>query len=62
MKKKKRNSHRGSSLESYLKERGIFEEVKAAAMKRVLELEVEEKKQKAMHKPSLDVKAEDKSG
>ncbi|HVU19786.1 MAG TPA: hypothetical protein VHE09_03580 [Rhizomicrobium sp.] len=34
--KKKANPHRGSTFESFLKEEGIYEEVTATAMKRVL--------------------------
>lgn len=36
MAKKKKNPHIGSTFESFLKEEGIYEEVTAAAMKRVL--------------------------
>ena len=36
MAKKKRNPHLGSSFDDFLKEEGIFEEVTATAMKRVL--------------------------
>lgn len=34
--KKKSNPHRGSSFDDFLKEEGIYEEVTATAMKRVL--------------------------
>ncbi|HVV65683.1 MAG TPA: hypothetical protein VHC42_09445 [Rhizomicrobium sp.] len=33
---KKKNPHQGSSFESFLREEGIYEEVTATAMKRVL--------------------------
>jgi antitoxin HicB len=36
MAKKKKNPHAGSTFESFLKEEGIYEEVTAGAMKRVL--------------------------
>ena len=36
MAKKKKNSHLGPTFESFLKEEGIYEEVTAGAMKRVL--------------------------
>lgn len=36
MPKKKKNPHQGSTFESFLKEEGIYEEVTAGAMKRVL--------------------------
>jgi len=34
--KKKKNPHQGSSFDDFLKEEGIYEEVTATAMKRVL--------------------------
>jgi hypothetical protein len=42
MAKKKRNPHLGSSFDDFLKEEGIFEEVTAAAMKRVLAWQIEQ--------------------
>ena len=36
MKKAQKNPYRGSTFESFLKEEGIYEEVTAATMKRVL--------------------------
>jgi len=41
VKKTKKNSHIGSSFESYLKEEGILEEVTIAATKRVLAWRIE---------------------
>ena len=48
MKRKKKNQHIGSTLKSFLKEEGIYESVKAAAMKEiiVLRLQKEIKKKK----------------
>jgi hypothetical protein len=42
MAKKKKNPHLGSSFDDFLKEEGIFEEVTAAAMKRVLAWQIEQ--------------------
>lgn len=39
--KKRKISHQGSTFESFLKEQGIFEEVKAAAIKQVIALRVQ---------------------
>jgi hypothetical protein len=36
MKKKTRNSHRGSSFDSFLQDEGMYEEVNAKAVKKVL--------------------------
>jgi antitoxin HicB len=38
--KKKKNKHRGSSFESFLKNQGLHEEVHAAALKRAVALKV----------------------
>jgi antitoxin HicB len=38
---KKRNPHLGSTFDSFLKEEGIYEEVKAAAMKRIIAIRIE---------------------
>ena len=37
---RKKNPHAGSSLDDFLKEEGIFEEVEAAALKRALALKI----------------------
>lgn len=39
---KKRNPHVGSSLDDFLKQEGIFEETRAAALKKVLSWQVRE--------------------
>ncbi len=41
----KKNPHVGSSFDDFLKEEGIYEEVSALAMKRVLVREIEEEMQ-----------------
>jgi len=46
-----KNKHRGSSLDDFLKEEGIYEEVCAAAAKRVLAEELRD----AMEKKKLNV-------
>ncbi len=38
--KRKKNPHAGSSLDDFLKEEGILEEVEAAALKRALALKI----------------------
>jgi antitoxin HicB len=47
---KKKNSHIGSSLDDFLKEEGILEETRAAALKEVLAWQV----QKAMKKNKIN--------
>jgi antitoxin HicB len=44
MSKKKKNIHRGSTLDSFLKEEGVLEEFRAAAVKEVIAWQI----QKAM--------------
>jgi antitoxin HicB len=44
--KKTKNLHLGSSFDSFLKEEGIFEEVHAAAMKRVIAFRIQEEMEK----------------
>jgi hypothetical protein len=39
-KMKEKNPHLGSTLDSFLKEEGIFEEVKAGAMKKIIALQI----------------------
>jgi antitoxin HicB len=43
---KKRNPHLGSTFDSFLKEVGIFDEVKASAMKRIIALGIQEEMEK----------------
>lgn len=44
--RKKKNPHLGSTLESFLKEEGIYEEVKASAMKQIIALRIQEEMKK----------------
>ena len=51
---KKRNKHRGSSFEDFLKQEGLLENVQAAAFKRVLALKVNDlMKEKRMNKSAM---------
>jgi DNA-binding Xre family transcriptional regulator len=51
---KKRNKHRGSSFEDFLKQEGLLENVQAAAFKRALALKVNDMmKEKRMNKSVL---------
>lgn len=51
---KTRNKHRGSSLQDFLKEEGLLEEVEAAALKRALALRVADlMKQRDFNKTTL---------
>jgi hypothetical protein len=50
MKKKKKNPHIGSSLDEFLKEEGILEETRTAALKESLAWQV----QKAMKRAKID--------
>ena len=51
---KKRNKHRGSSFEDFLKEEGLLENVQAAAFKRALALKVNDMmKEKRMNKSAI---------
>lgn len=43
---KRKNPHIGSSFDSFLKEEGIYKEVKDAAIKQVIEFELEDKMKK----------------
>ena len=44
--KRSKNPHLGTALDSFLKEEGIYEEVKAATMKRVLAMQAEKESEK----------------
>jgi antitoxin HicB len=46
MKNKNTNPHAGSSFEDFLKETGIFEEVKAAAIKQLIALQLRDEMEK----------------
>jgi antitoxin HicB len=45
---KKEDSHIGSSLDDFLKAEGIFEEIRAAALKEVLEWQLQKSIKKAV--------------
>jgi predicted XRE-type DNA-binding protein len=52
--KKVKNPHDGSTLDDFLREEGVFEEVEAAALKRALALKVADlMKQKRMKKSTM---------
>ena len=52
--KKHKNPHEGSTLDDFLKEEGIFEEVQAAALKRVMAMEIADlMEEKQMKKTTL---------
>jgi antitoxin HicB len=44
--KKRANPHKGSTFDSFLKEVGIYEEVRAAAIKQVIALQLQEEMRK----------------
>src|SRR5258708_24757526 len=51
---KQKNPHRGSTLDDFLKEEGILEEVEAAALKRVMAMEIADlMEEKQMKKTTL---------
>ena len=51
---KKKNPHRGSTLDDFLKEEGIFEEVEAAALKSVMAMRIADlMEEKEMKKTTL---------
>lgn len=51
---KRKNKHRGSSFESFLKKEGLHEEVHAAALKRAVALKVHDlMKQKRLNKSAM---------
>ena len=51
---KRKNKHRGSSFENFLKKEGLYEEVAAAALKRAVALKVQDlMKQKRMNKSAM---------
>ena len=54
--KKVNNPHDGSSLDDFLREEGIFEEVEAAALKRALALKVSDLMQKKQIKKATMAK------
>jgi len=52
--KKHKNTHDGSTLDDFLKEEGILEEVEAAALKRVMAMEIADlMEEKEMKKTTL---------
>jgi antitoxin HicB len=44
--KKKKNPHLGSTFDSFLKEEGIYDEVKAATMKQIIALAIQKEMEK----------------
>ncbi len=59
MKTNKKNKHRGSTFDDFLKEEGIYEEVCASAAKRVLAAQMEEalaEKHKTISQLARDMK------
>lgn len=48
MTKKKERIHRGSNFHDFLKEKGIYEECRAGAMKRIIAYELELKMNKVL--------------